>query len=210
MDDIRTLVQQIVIEAKRLGLVWDLKIATVLDTTNPEKVLIRCSGDQAVGVASPMAGLPAVGTRVYVVAVPPAGNYIVGSAVAQGPMNMTRRYLTELSGNTGLVAGATALITIAFKTLGGFAWEADSIVEFRQTAAAVTVGTSILTVNSVNETAVGVFQADGVPTRQTTPQFWNGTVLTGGDQTFVLSGTASGGNLTAGATHTRLRLRIYE
>lgn len=66
----------IVDSANRLGLTWRLRVGTVVETgANPTVVL---DGDeQPIGVV-PMSGNPAADSRVYVITVPPSGNFIVG------------------------------------------------------------------------------------------------------------------------------------
>ena len=72
--------QSIVDNAKRLGLEWTLRIATVLDGTNPLAVSATYDSDPASIDMTSMIGYLAGGQRVYVIAVPPSGNFIVGLA----------------------------------------------------------------------------------------------------------------------------------
>ena len=73
-------VQTLVDDAGRLGLTWQLKLATV---TDPKPLEAICDGDTvAIGMVS-MVGTVPLGARVYVMAVPPSGNFIVGQMTAQ-------------------------------------------------------------------------------------------------------------------------------
>jgi len=64
--------------AKRLGLTWTLRLATVLNGTDPVNVLATYDGDTAVISMTSMVGPLVAGQRVYVVQVPPSGNFITG------------------------------------------------------------------------------------------------------------------------------------
>lgn len=73
-------VQTVVEEASRLGLTWQLKLATVTDASPLQAIM---DGDTAaIGMVS-MTGTHVVDSRVYVLVVPPSGNFIVGQVVEQ-------------------------------------------------------------------------------------------------------------------------------
>lgn len=81
-QDAAGLIQSIAENAKRLGLSWDITMATVADGDNAGSLAAvfdadADSGAQTLGLIS-MIGAVAPGARVYVMTVPPAGNYIVG------------------------------------------------------------------------------------------------------------------------------------
>lgn len=81
-SDAAGLVQAVAENAKRLGLTWDITMATIVDGSSPGSVTAvfdsdADSGAQTLGLIS-MIGQLAPGERIYVVTVPPAGNYIVG------------------------------------------------------------------------------------------------------------------------------------
>lgn len=63
--------------AKRLGLTWDLRPATVI-STNPSKLAVTVDGDDAAVSAVSMIGTVGIGDRVFVLLVPPGGVFIVG------------------------------------------------------------------------------------------------------------------------------------
>jgi hypothetical protein len=67
--------QQVVADAKRLGLVWTMQNGTVT-STNPIKV--QMDGDTVSILVTSMVGVVALKQRVYIIQVPPAGNFIVG------------------------------------------------------------------------------------------------------------------------------------
>ena len=77
-EDIGIAVQELQTEARRLGLVWDLRPATITDDRNMIGVI---DGDEDVATELlSLIGRPVTGTRVMVMAVPPSGNYVVGYA----------------------------------------------------------------------------------------------------------------------------------
>jgi hypothetical protein len=85
-SEIQDLTKQIVDNADKLGLVWRIGTGTVLGVQGND-VLVSMDGDSAtisVIPVTPMTGVPPVGTRVFVISVPPNGNYLVGATT--GPL----------------------------------------------------------------------------------------------------------------------------
>lgn len=82
--DAAALIQTLQQNAKRLGLSWDLTMATVLDGFPGSDVSAVFDADAETNTPTQglisMIGAVAPGARVYVVQIPPAGNYIVGMA----------------------------------------------------------------------------------------------------------------------------------
>lgn len=77
-------VDELVLQARRLGLTWSLRPATVVDVTyitlGAYEPRVQMDGDvlnAAIAVVS-LAGPVAVGMRVMVMSVPPVGNYVIG------------------------------------------------------------------------------------------------------------------------------------
>jgi hypothetical protein len=76
-------VDELVTQARRLGLTWGLRPGLVVDTTaagGPYNPRVQLDGDDesTTIIAASLAGGLAVGMRVMVMFVPPAGNYVVG------------------------------------------------------------------------------------------------------------------------------------
>jgi len=71
--------KSIVDNAQRLGLEWTLRLATVLDGSNASAVSAVYDGDanNPIDMTS-MIGTLLFGQRIYVIIVPPSGNFIVG------------------------------------------------------------------------------------------------------------------------------------
>jgi hypothetical protein len=95
--------QAIVANAKRLGLTWTLRMATVREGEDPTNILAIYDGDtEPIGMTS-MVGLIAPDSRVYVLQVPPGGNYIVGGQAGYA--------LGEEGVNLGSASGETVSTT---------------------------------------------------------------------------------------------------
>ena len=67
--------QALVANAGRLGLTWDLRPATV---TESAPLAVICDGDDTGIGATSMIGPVAIGDRIYVITVPPSGQFVVG------------------------------------------------------------------------------------------------------------------------------------
>lgn len=78
-ESIAVAVQEVIAQARSLGLVWTLRLATVVEVS---PVLIVYDGDTTENVVTATSMIPVVANqRVYVIITPPAGSFIVGSAV---------------------------------------------------------------------------------------------------------------------------------
>ena len=74
----------IVDRAKHLGLTWGLRMATVDDGSTASAVLATYDGDDvSIGMVS-MVGPLSAGDRVYVLQVPPGGNFIIAAPASSG------------------------------------------------------------------------------------------------------------------------------
>ena len=71
--------------ADPLGLAWQMRVGTVFDPTNAGAVTVTLDGDLYGNVvqAASMVGQLIPGERVYVMQVPPAGQYIVGRMIGE-------------------------------------------------------------------------------------------------------------------------------
>jgi hypothetical protein len=79
-DLISTGVQTLVDTSTRLGLTWQLRLATVTSSIDSDRMRARVDGDEAVVTVTSVIGAVSPGDRVYVVSIPPAGNYAIGFA----------------------------------------------------------------------------------------------------------------------------------
>lgn len=83
-EEIGIAVKEIQVEARRLGLVWDLRPATVIDNRVTLTGIIDGDATVVIELIS-LVGRPEIGTRVMVMAVPPAGNYVIGYLTRNEP-----------------------------------------------------------------------------------------------------------------------------
>lgn len=75
---ISTGAQAIVTNANRLGLTWRLRLATVTEATSADSLEARIDGDvNSITIISMIGEVP-IDRRIYVITIPPAGNYAVG------------------------------------------------------------------------------------------------------------------------------------
>lgn len=77
--------ETLVRNAFRLGLTWRLRPGTVVDVSTANLVVVRLDGDTTPIPVTSMIGSRAINTRVYVLTVPPAGNYMIGQVDAFTP-----------------------------------------------------------------------------------------------------------------------------
>lgn len=79
-NDNATLVQSVLENAKRLGLIWQLQPATVVYTSaNPMSVIITLDGDSTPVGACSLIGNLTEDDRVMILITPPSGNFIIGT-----------------------------------------------------------------------------------------------------------------------------------
>lgn len=81
-QDTATLVAALLAEARRLGLTWDIRPATVSATAGSSVTAVYDGDTVPVPMVNLAGWVPAAGARVMAIAVPPAGNYVIGSATA--------------------------------------------------------------------------------------------------------------------------------
>jgi hypothetical protein len=91
--------QQVVADAKRLGLVWTMQNGTVT-STNPIKV--QMDGDAVSILVTSMVGVVSLKQRVYIIQVPPAGNFIVGTVNLSKVSDGSWASMTLLNGWTNV------------------------------------------------------------------------------------------------------------
>lgn len=103
-------VQSLVDRASSLGLTWNLRMATVTNGTNPAAILAQYDNDdQSITMVSTIGSL-LVGTRVYCIAVPPAGNFIIG-VFTTGPI-VTNCECTNIFGMTANTTTSATFVTM--------------------------------------------------------------------------------------------------
>lgn len=117
-------------QAHRLGMVWDLRAATVAETSGAftayvPRIDLDGDDDDSAGVtAVSFIGGVAVGMRVMVVFVPPTGNYIIGSF---NPAQTQRYEIGSLTSHgTTITTTETVMETFAsFTAMPGAAYRVE-------------------------------------------------------------------------------------
>lgn len=123
-------IDELVAQARRLGLLWGLRPGIVVDTSSgggPYNPRVRLDGDDAnTTIITTLLGTlaPAVGMRVMVMSVPPNGNYVVGII---STANTQRFEIGALSNHgTSITTTETVLETFSqFAALGGAAYKIE-------------------------------------------------------------------------------------
>lgn len=130
---VSTGVEELIKHAQALGLTWNMRLATVLAPQNVNKVQATYDGDTiAIGMIA-INGPYTTNDRVYVIQVPPAGNYVIGAANGNGPMRRvaTTTSILDSAANSGeqVVLSVTASLvanrTYKIRFEGG--WDGDTI-----------------------------------------------------------------------------------
>lgn len=114
VQDVATGARELVREARRLGLTWGLRPASVATASH---VVYDGDGDESTTrVVNMLDDTPDVGDRVMCLFVPPAGNFIVGRVV---PKNFGRGIVafTERTTASTAAAAATGVLLLSEVTL---------------------------------------------------------------------------------------------
>jgi hypothetical protein len=91
-------VQTVVETSARLGLSWKLRLATVDEVVNGDLLKVNIDGDDGSITAISMIGSIVPRGRVYVISIPPAGNYVIGQVNAPSPRRIATLRRTSASG----------------------------------------------------------------------------------------------------------------
>jgi hypothetical protein len=184
-------VQSLVANAVRLGISWRWRLATVTEVISGDQVTARYDGDTADISMVSTVGTLVTGARVYVIYVPPSGNFIVGrvSAWVSGQRIATSVRTTSSGTFTAetvtdtvtanLVAGLIYRVRMVFNTLSTVAGDID-LVRIREDSIA---GTILQSARSAIPAATGflyIYEAEY-------------TAVVTGSKTFVFSGARSSG-----------------
>lgn len=124
-------VKALVENGPRLGLTWDLTLATIvdIDPTTAEVSGILDGDSEPIGLIS-LRGPFALGDRVWVVQVPPSGNYIVGTVYVGGDTDFGRVQMeVRRTSNQSIPSGSQENIVwnSTVTNRGGFALSASGL-----------------------------------------------------------------------------------
>jgi hypothetical protein len=145
--------QQVVADAKRLGLTWTLQNGTVT-ATSPTRV--QMDGDNVSIQVTSMIGPVGVGVRVYIIQVPPAGNFIVGFV---GNLNLTTANAMFIGGGPTQTSSSNVFVNILNPL--GTNFGIDFPKKFNTTALRVDVQGTFYSITSASGPLFGI-QVTGV------------------------------------------------
>lgn len=216
-EEIGVGIEALVDTFRRMGLMWRLLPATVFaDNTNtPSSTRILIDGDTDPTRAISMVGQVPQGARVFVMVVPPQGNYIVG--IGSGGMRIWKSQLTQADAVLNLTTVATVVSGTSQTIIvpPGATFEADIAVDFEKFGAnTTTVGVAQLFVDGVaSGTQQALFRSPEatIGMRLTPGQNYGPTAVAAGSRTFAIFGSRAGGadsTVRINAVHTTLRVRI--
>lgn len=216
-DEVGAGIEALVSEFQRLGLAWRLTKGTVYatDSNTPTLTLVTLDGDTDPSNTISMVGQVPQGARVFVMVVPPQGNYIVG--IGSGGMRIWKSQLSQSDAVLNLTAVATIVSGTAQTIIvpPGATFEADIAVDFEKFGAnTTTVGVAQLYVDGVaSGTQQALFRSPEatIGMRLTPGQNYGPTSITAGSHVFSIFGVRAGGadsTVRINAVHTTLRVRI--
>lgn len=211
-DLVSTGVQTLVETARRLGLEWTLRMATVQSSDSSSGITAIYDGDTEPITMLSLTGLDPPGARVSVIQVPPAGNYIIGTPVGNVSAQMVRRYWLPATSDVTLTTTAQLMpgTQVRVAVPGTFDYEAIAFFDFDETVAGTTLCIGELFVNGAAVTSNALFQVTGVDDRATVGQSWTGTA--NGESLIDIRARRSvnAGTQIARGTHTTLLLKVYQ
>ena len=198
-----TAAKGIVDNANRLGLTWRLSVGTVTEASSANRFLVILDGDEVEISVTSMVGLAFVGQRVYVIMIPPAGNYAIGgvSRIFPGQRIATS---TETTVSAGFTA-ETIINTVTAELVSGRTYSIGLFTGITSTVAGDNAEYRIRE-DSVAGTQLQVIRKDLLATNITEVLFLYAqyTAVATGSKTFVGTGfrQAGTGTLTRNSSTT--------
>jgi hypothetical protein len=212
--------EELMQQAKRLGLTPVYRQGTVFGTTTPgvSAAMVTLDNDTAPTRCYNFAGPLTVGDRVITIGVKPQGTYILGVSVpARRTYNLvsitsaTCDSLLALTTTPADVSGTTLSITTLTPNAK---WSATAFFDAQILGANNNTPRGWLRVDGVDPTSMALYSANFASSnnRATIGQTYEGTLTTAGSHTFVLRGdvTAGSGQWRFNILHTRYVLHIFE
>jgi len=196
-----TAAKGIVDNANRLGLTWRLSVGTVTEASSANRFLVVLDGDEVEISVTSMMGAVTVGRRVYVISLPPSGNYAVGMVSGLSPG--TRIATQTRTSTPAAFTAETVTDTVTGDLIEGYTYKVAAWILAR---ASVANDTDLLRIreDSISGTILRAF-------RLFLPQIGAGAdffayieveyiAVATGSKTFVLTGARGTG--TGTITHT--------
>lgn len=188
-------VETLVRNAFRLGLTWRLRMGTVTLVNADGRVEVRLDGDSVSIPVTSMIGSMNVDDRVYVITIPPAGNFVVG-AVTQLLSGQRIATTTETTISAGFTA-ETIINTVTAALISGRTYAIGLFTGITSTVAGDNAEFRIRE-NNVAGTQLQVVRKDLLATNITEVVFLYAqyTAVATGDKTFVGTGFRQAGTGT--------------
>lgn len=205
--------ETLVRNANRLGLTWRLRLGTVTEAVLTGSPQVRLDGDDVSIPVVSMVGPVALDARVYVIIVPPAGNFIIGTVMGFQPLQILSSQVVEGTSDLTLTTTATLIpgVTITASTLGDFEYDALGIFDFDETSVGTTVALGELYINgALVGTKQAIYEVTAVTHRATVSQQWHGTGTNGDVFELRARKSVNVGTVLARSPHSCLGLRIYQ
>lgn len=194
-------VQEVVRTARRLGLVWDLRVGVVTEVTSASLSKVRLDGDSESVSAVTMVGTTFENERVYVISVPPAGNFVAGAVDRIYPRSRIATAVRDT--NSAAFTAETVTDTVTASLIEGLTYTVNSFTLTRSSVAGdrnlIRIREDSLTGNQLRAAAI-VMPAAGAGTDFPLYQEVLYTATATGDKTFVLTGGRAAGS--GSITHT--------
>lgn len=192
-------VQEVVRTARRLGLIWDLRVGVVTELTSSSLIKVRLDADSESISAVPMTGTTFEGLRVYVISVPPAGNFVIGAVDRVYPRQRIATAIRDT--NSAAFTAETVTDTVTASLIEGLTYTVNSFTLARSSAAGdrdlIRVREDSVSGNTLRSANVFI-QATGADFHLFQEVLY--TAVATGDKTFVLTGNRGAG--TGSITHT--------
>lgn len=211
-DLVSTGVQTLVETAQRLGLTWTLRPATVESAQSTAVVTALYDGDGRPIDMTSLIGFVQPGSRVMVMHVPPAGNYIIGTLLGAVARELIFRHWLPATADVSLTTTATLMpgTQVRVKTTGSFEYEATAFFDFDATVAGVTRCIGELFIDGVAVTSVANFDVTIAENRATVGQQWVGTARASSVFDIRVRRTVTAGTQFARGVHTTLLLKVFQ
>lgn len=189
-------IETLVRNAARLGLIWKLRLGTVQDNegSSADFLAVRMDGDEQVIPVTSMIGAQAPDTRVYVITVPPSGNYAIGWVTGDFPRYPGQRIATTIisTDSAGFTNAAEVIIaSVTAPLIEGLTYKIWFWGGIMSTVTGDELQTRIREDNatgtqlSFNATSITRAAATGDWTATLEAQY---TAVATGDKTFVVTG----------------------
>lgn len=213
-------IEELLGQAKRLGLTPVYRQGTVLGTTTPglSSVMVTLDNDDAPSRCYNFMGQLDAGDRVLVLVVKPQGLYVLGQGTP-----VRRKYqltfldsaaCTSLLALTTTQTDVTGCVLTATTLVADAKWEVTAFFDAQILGANNNTARGYLQVDGVDEASTALYSANFVSSnnRATIGQVWEGVLATPGDHVFQLQGdvTAGSGQWRFNVMHTKLSLKVFE